>query len=69
MKRNIIFYYVILFTLFLLNSLLAKNAPDFTFNTIDGNEISLSDYKGKVVIVNFWATKALPFSVPLMRMA
>lgn len=31
-------------------------APDFTLKNLDGKEVSLSDYKGKIVMVNFWAT-------------
>jgi thiol-disulfide isomerase/thioredoxin len=31
-------------------------APDFHATTFDGKEVSLADYKGQVVIVNFWAT-------------
>ncbi len=31
-------------------------APDFTVVDIDGNEIKLSDMRGKPVIVNFWAS-------------
>lgn len=31
-------------------------APDFTLVNLDGKEVSLSDYKGKTVLVNFWAT-------------
>lgn len=27
-----------------------------TFNDLDGNEVSLSDFKGKVVLVDFWET-------------
>ena len=29
---------------------------NFTLTTIDGDRVSLSDYEGKVVLVNFWAT-------------
>jgi peroxiredoxin len=31
-------------------------APDFTFPGMDGKMVSLSDFKGKVVLVNIWAT-------------
>lgn len=31
-------------------------AEDFTLTLIDGNKVKLSDLKGKVVLVNFWAT-------------
>ena len=31
-------------------------APGFTLNTLDGKEASLSDSKGKVVLINFWAS-------------
>jgi peroxiredoxin len=33
-----------------------KMAPDFTLNDSNGTSIKLSDYKGKVVLLNFWAT-------------
>lgn len=31
-------------------------APDFTVLDEDGNEVKLSDFKGKPVVLNFWAT-------------
>ncbi len=31
-------------------------APDFALNNLDGIEERLSDYRGQVVFVNFWAT-------------
>ncbi len=37
-----------------------KQAPDFTLTTTDGKTLKLSDYKGKGVIVNFWATWCPP---------
>lgn len=33
-----------------------SESPDFTLTNLDGEEVSLSDYRGKIVIVNFWAT-------------
>ncbi len=35
-------------------------APDFTFPGINGKMVSLSDYRGKVVPVNIWATWCPP---------
>ena len=32
------------------------SAPDFTVFDYNGNEVKLSDYKGKPVVLNFWAT-------------
>ena len=31
-------------------------APDFTLSSLDGNTISLSDFKGKYVVLDFWAS-------------
>ena len=31
-------------------------APDFTLTDLNGNEVSLGDLRGQVVLVNFWAT-------------
>ncbi len=30
--------------------------PDFTFETIEGKKLSIADFRGKVVIMKFWAT-------------
>ncbi len=35
-------------------------APDFTVEMVDGKKITLSELKGKVVVVNFWATWCPP---------
>jgi peroxiredoxin len=35
-------------------------APEFSLADIKGNVVNLSDYKGKVVIIDFWATWCPP---------
>ena len=34
----------------------AIKAPDFKLRTVQGKLVNLSDYKGKVVLLNFWGT-------------
>jgi peroxiredoxin len=45
-------------------------APDFSLKTVDGAPIHLSDYRGKVVMLNFWATWCKPCKqeMPSMEM-
>lgn len=35
-------------------------APDFALKDMDGNDVSLGDYKGHVVFLNFWASWCPP---------
>lgn len=37
-----------------------KTAPDFQLPDLNDNEVRLSDYRGKVVFLNFWATWCKP---------
>ncbi|WP_263365354.1 TlpA family protein disulfide reductase [Edaphobacter bradus] len=41
-------------------TLTGKAAPAFVLTTLDGKKVSLSDYKGRPVLVNFWATWCAP---------
>ena len=65
MRRPFLSYVFVLnlcLTLALLTPHCAKkpkesiSAPDFTLKTIEGQEITLSGLRGKVVLLDFWAT-------------
>ncbi len=50
----------------------AVKAPDFTLADLKGNRVQLADYRGKVVLLNFWGTwcgpcrKEIPYFIELV---
>ena len=43
-------------------------APDFTLKSLDGREVSLSDFRGSVVFLNFWRTDCVPCAAEMPDM-
>jgi peroxiredoxin len=43
-----------------INEIIGKEAPDFTLKDMADTDVALSSFKGKVIVVNFWATWCKP---------
>lgn len=43
-----------------VSPIVGKNAPEFSLKLFDGKRVSLSELKGKTVLLNFWASWCMP---------
>jgi peroxiredoxin len=60
---------IIAIALFAASAAYAKPAPDFTLMSLDGRTIHLAAFRGKVVLLNFWATWCAGCQVEMPRLA
>ena len=45
-----------------------ESVPPFSFQTLDGKNYSISDFKGKTILINFWATWCAPCVVEFPKL-
>ena len=46
-----------------------ERAPEFTIKLFDGSKVKLEDYRGKVLVINYWATWCAPCKAEMPMMS
>ena len=60
MKKTFLTLIFLIIPLILSSQEIGKEAPGFSGKTLEGENISLSDYKGKVTLIDVWASWCKP---------
>jgi len=74
-KATLIFFTIIsIFSMIITSGCTAPsennkdNGDDFTFTILEGSEKNLSDYRGKVVVLDMWATWCAPCQYQMLEL-
>ena len=54
------FFPLLLIFCYVSGAIAQQTAPDFTLPDLSGNMVSLKDFRGKIVFIDFWATYCVP---------
>ncbi|MFA6233479.1 MAG: TlpA disulfide reductase family protein [Bacteroidota bacterium] len=58
--KSLLFAFALLFSINTVYGQVGKQAPTFSLKDKDGNTVTLASLKGKIVVLNFWATWCPP---------
>src|SRR5438874_12005802 len=59
LRRVVAAYVIALLLIFAASAFAAKNVRKLTLRNLHGNKARLGDYQGRLVVLNFWASRRL----------
>ncbi len=65
--RNLALIFLLLIATALVAQQTDQTAADFTLTDLSGHKLSLADHKGKVILLDFWASWCVPCQAEIPR--